>query len=93
MKDINKQQVGFKFGTNPTKLIDTCGEVSYNGRKYRLVMVEASGLLYYSLRLYNAKGKFIKQFMFEPGILNDILNLFFNAAAQRRVSIQNIKRG
>jgi len=81
MKGINKQKAGFKFGTKTTKLIRSCGQLVHNGRAYKLVLVEADGLPYYSLRLYNGQGKFIKQFMFELAVLSPLINLFMSAEA------------
>ena len=81
MKGINKQKVGFKFGTKSTKLIRSCGQVSHNGRTYKLALVEADGLPYYALRLYNGQGKFIKQFMFELAVLSPLVNLLMSAEA------------
>lgn len=75
MEGINKQKTGFKFGVKSTKLIRLCGELTYNGRIYKLALVEADGLPYYSIRLYNSQGKFIKQFMFEPSIISDMSSL------------------
>ena len=78
---VEKQQAGFKFGKYQTKVSKTFGEVVENGRTYRLVKLTTSdGLTYISLRLYNQKGKFIKQFMFEPWILNGIIDLFISAS-------------
>lgn len=74
---VEKQKAGFKFGKYRLKVIETKGEVvSPDGRKYRLVMVETNEQqFYYALRLYNAKGKFIKQFLYEPAIAGAIAGL------------------
>jgi len=73
---INKQIAGFKFGKYRLEVLKTVGEVRYNGRTYRLVKVKThDGLIYWSLRLYNSKGKFIKQLLFEPEIREKITNL------------------
>lgn len=69
MEGISKQQTGFKFGKYRLQLLETIGETSYNGRTYRLVLIQTNeGYRYFSLRLYNGKGKFIKQFLFEPDV-------------------------
>jgi len=72
---MNKQGAGFKYGVNRTNLIRLCGEVPWDGRAYKLALVEADGSPYYSIRLYNAKGKFIKQLMFEPAVLGGLIDL------------------
>ncbi len=65
----DKQKTGFKFGKHRLELIDTCGSLIHKGRLYRLVKVRTHDRLdYFALRLYNDKGKFIKQFLFEPEI-------------------------
>lgn len=79
---IGKQQAGFKFGIRRTTVLRRCGEVDANGRKYKLLQVQADDKPYYTLRLYNARGKFIKQLMFEPWILNGIIDLLVNEANQ-----------
>jgi hypothetical protein len=83
MNGINKQKAGFKFGTKPTKVVRTCGQVSNNGRVYKLVLLYADGKPYYSLRLYNSKGKFVKQFMFEPAVLSPLINILMAAETQQ----------
>lgn len=77
VQGINKQQTGFKFGKHTTTLKRQCGEVvADDGRKYRLVLLETGDKLeYYALRLYNGRGKFIKQFLFSPDLLDDIAGL------------------
>ncbi len=80
---MNKQSTGFKYGKNPTKLIRNIGQVTHNGRIYRLSFVEADGSLYVALRLYNEKGKFIKQFMTEPTLSRKISQLYTIAARSR----------
>ncbi len=70
---MEKVKTGFKLGTKKVEVLHTLGEVKHNGRTYRLVKVRvSSGEEYLSLRLYNARGKFIKQFMMEPEIGRDI---------------------
>ena len=81
MEKINKQKVGFKFGKFRLEVIETIGEVSHNGRTYRLLKVRTNDQLdYLSLRLYNASGKFIKQLLIEPELSEAITNLFCKAA-------------
>lgn len=48
------------------KMVRCISEVQLNGRLYRLLDVETQGVAYRCLRLYNASGHFIKQFLFEP---------------------------
>jgi len=79
MQQQAKQQAGFKFGVNPTKLIGVVGEVKHDGRTYRLCLVEADGHRYHALRLYNARGKFIKQLMTEPVLAGKIAGLYGTA--------------
>ncbi len=81
MQNINKQQAGFKFGQHRLEVIKLCGEVAHNGRTYKLLVVKThDGLLYNSLRLYNGKGKFIKQFLFEDDIAEDIGSMILDEA-------------
>lgn len=76
---INKQKAGFKFGKFSLKVLEHIGEVKYNNRAYRLVKVQTNNeLIYFSLRLYNQNNKFIKQFLFEPEIRNQIGKLILN---------------
>lgn len=88
---MEKTTTGFRFGTKRTKLIQTLGEVKYKGRSYRLVRVQVStGEQYFSLRLYNAQGKFIKQFMMEPDVVAEIAQLLFDHAP--RWTVKEIAR-
>jgi len=78
MAKINKQVAGFKFGKFRLEVIQKLGEVCHKGRTYRLVQVQTSdNQIYFSLRLYNSKGKFIKQLLFEPEIAIQIRHLLF----------------
>jgi len=43
-------------------------ETGFRFGKYKLDVVESHGKIYLSLRLYNASGRFIKQFLFEPEV-------------------------
>jgi len=77
MENIQKQKVGFKFGKYRLKVLEEYGEVAHNGRKYKLIKVRTNNSEdYISLRLYNKNNKFIKQFLMEPEIIEDIVNLF-----------------
>ena len=70
MATVEKQQAGFKFGNSRTEVLKVASQVRYNGRLYKLVRLKiASGEEYYAWRLYNAQGRFIKQFMFEPVLI------------------------
>lgn len=75
---IEKQSTGFKFGKYRLEVLSEIGRVYHNSRQYRLVKVKTNdGLIYFSLRLYNKDGKFIKQLLFEPEIkdgIKDLLN-------------------
>ena len=68
-----------------TEVLATHGEVKHNGRIYRLVTVRTGGGLYRSLRLYNAQGHFIKQFLFEPEIMGDLIALLEKAILEKGV--------
>lgn len=66
---MEKQAAGFKYGKYKTRTVKEFGAIEYKGRTYKLVLVRTQdGLSYYALRLFNAGGHFIKQFMFEPEI-------------------------
>ena len=52
----------------PLKVIALISEHLCNGRKYKLLDVKYGDLPYLCLRLYNANGKFIKQFLFEHSV-------------------------
>jgi len=90
---MDKRPAGFKFGTKSTKLIRACGELQHNGRTYRLVLVEADGQPYYSLRLYNARGRFIKQLMFEPEIIGGILGLLSRESQEKILGENSLHEG
>jgi len=79
---MERQRAGFKFGKYRTTLIKHCGQVEADGRLYKLVLLRTNdGLDYYAMRLYNRTGKFIKQFLFEPYILNGIIDLLVQEAS------------
>jgi hypothetical protein len=83
MKSINKQQAGFKFGKFRLEVLETFGEISHNGRTYRLLKVRTNdNLEYLSLRLYNGSGKFIKQMLIEPELAEAIIHLFCKATGE-----------
>ena len=82
---IDKQKAGFKYGKYATTVIRTCGEVDIDGCKYKLVFLEtAQDQYYYSIRLYNPNGRFIKQFLFPPGGIFRLITLLLNEAKRRR---------
>jgi len=84
MKDIQKQETGFKFGKYRLKVLEEYGEVIHNGRKYKLVKVQTNdNLEYISLRLYNKNNKFIKQLLMEPGVIKGIIGLLGNMSGSR----------
>lgn len=80
---VDKQETGFKFGKKPTRVIEVIDELKHKGRTYRLCKVETGGGIYHSLRLYNGRGKFIKQFMSEPEIASDLAGMYVMAATRR----------
>ena len=70
---VEKQATGFKFGKYSLKVLKVIGETIYNGRTYRLLLVQTQeGLEYYAWRLYNTRNRFIKQFLFEPQVLPEL---------------------
>ena len=76
---IDKQKTGFKFGKYRLQVLKEAGEVKWDGRKYKLVKVKTHDeLIYWSLRLYNSRGKFIKQLLFEPQIKSAIGKLLLD---------------
>ncbi|RKY40779.1 MAG: hypothetical protein DRP81_09030 [Candidatus Omnitrophota bacterium] len=69
MQGIHKQKTGFRFGLHRLKVLSEVGRIVYLSRTYRVVLVETeAGQKYVAIRLYNASGKFIKQFLVEPEI-------------------------
>lgn len=76
---MEKQQTGFKFGKYKLEVLEILAEVSHKGRMYKLLKVRIStGEEYLSWRLYNQRGKFIKQFLFEP----EVCHLLIEAMAK-----------
>jgi len=74
---MDKQKTGFKFGKYRLTVIAKLGTVQHNGRTYSLVKVQThDGQIYLSLRLYNAQGRFIKQFLIETELASAIGKLF-----------------
>ena len=57
-------------GQHKVELIRSLGEVKHNGRTYKVVRekIVDTGDEYNAIKLYNAKGKFIKRFMIDPDI-------------------------
>jgi len=77
---LEKQKAGFKFGKYRLEVIASLGSVEYGGRTYRLVRVRTfDGKIYLSLRLYNASGRFIKQFLFEPEVSEKLAEILLRA--------------
>lgn len=73
---ISKQATGFRFGQHRLEAICPGLSLTWNGRTYRVLHVRTQeGLPYVSLRLYNATGKFIKQFLMEPEAVRPIAEL------------------
>ena len=80
---IDKQTAGFKFGKYRLSVVQHLGSVSHNGRTYCSVRVQThDGQEYISLRLYNGGGKFIKQFLMEPGAVPAIAKLLEGKSAR-----------
>ena len=76
MKGIKKQATGFKFGKYRLQVLKEIGEITHNSRKYKLLELQThDDLIYWSLRLYNSSGKFIKQLLFEPEIRLELAEL------------------
>lgn len=70
---IAKQKAGFKFGLHRLTVLETIGEIKHKDRTYRVLRVRTEdGLIYRSIRLYNPKGKFIKQLLYEPQIRKEL---------------------
>jgi len=73
MQGIHKQKTGFRFGLHRLKVLSEVGRIVYLSRTYRVVFVETeTGKRYLAIRLYNEKGKFIKQFLVEPEIASQV---------------------
>jgi hypothetical protein len=80
MKGIEKRETGFKFGKYSLKVTRRMGCFKYNGRRYVLVeVITNEGQIYNAIRLYNDKGKFIKQLLFEPEIRERLSRLLSEA--------------
>jgi len=77
---VEKQTAGFKFGKYRLEVLQTYGEINCNGKVYRFIKVRTNNNeLYYSIRLYNAKGRFIKQFLFELNLRVALIELLGKA--------------
>jgi len=81
---VEKQKAGFRFGKYKLTVLDNIGACEHNGRSYCFVRVRTSdGIEYFSLRLYNRNGKFIKQFLFEPEILKNLIEILSYADSKK----------
>jgi hypothetical protein len=84
---IEKQKAGFRFGKYRLEVTKEFGRLICNGRTYKLVeVVTNSGQVYNSLRLYNSKGRFIKQFLFEPEIAEQLSKLLKGVKNEKETS-------
>jgi len=85
---VERQETGFRFGKYKLTVLESMGEVKHNGRTYRLVLVRTEGGEHYlALRLYNRRGRFIKQFLMEPevcGKLAILLNYAYSKMVMSR---------
>lgn len=85
MKNINKQETGFRFGKHRLKVLQDFGIVGFGDNVYQLVLVETEAKeLYYSLRLYhrldNRRPKhFIKQILIDIPVLRSIGNMMIKS--------------
>jgi len=62
-------------------VLSEVGRIVYFSRTYKVVVVETEkGEKYLSIRLYNERGKFIKQFLVEPEIASQVGRLLASAA-------------
>jgi hypothetical protein len=61
-------------GKHKVKLVLKLGEVTHDGRSYKVQRerIVDTGDEYTSIKLYNAKGKFIKRFMIDQEVTKDI---------------------
>ena len=76
---VDKQQTGFRFGKYKTTLISEVGRCRSDLKEYRLVYLRTSdGNFYYALRLYNLRGRFLKQVLIDPDIMPGVNSLFFD---------------
>lgn len=85
MEGIQKQRAGFRFGKYSLTPGEILGEVAFNGRKYRIQKVfTQEEREYISIRLYNKRGKFIKQLLMEPEIAGSIGGILFNGGGHEQ---------
>lgn len=78
---VEKQPTGFRFGKYKVELLETLGEVEFNGRKYQYVREKVeNGEEYFAWRLYNARGKFIKRFLIDPWATGEMAQLMMDNA-------------
>lgn len=64
---MTRLATGFRLGKYALTPCPPEAEVHYKGRAYKVLWVRTNeGLYYVSLRLYNGRGKFIKQLLIDP---------------------------
>lgn len=69
MQGIAKQETGFRFGQHQLHLVKVLAEIPHDGRTYKVVLVTTeAGQPYVAIRLYNERGRFIKQLLMEPEV-------------------------
>jgi len=73
MKDINRQQNGFRYGVNTLEVLREFATFTNDDRTYKIVLVRTDqDQNYISIKLYNGDGKFVRQFLIEPEIAGKI---------------------
>ena len=85
----DRVQTGFRQYQHKVEVLHQVGkDVEHNGRRYRVLRIRVdSGQEYISVRLYNARGKFIKQLMMEPevtALLGQMIALAGNPLVSKR---------
>ena len=90
MSAEDRVETGFRYGRHKVEVLDQIGEdVEHNGRRYRVLRIRVdSGQEYISVRLYNAKGKFIKQLMMEPEVTAAVGRLIITASDPLKALLQ-----
>ena len=92
MKGIAKQVTGFRFGLHKLQVLREISVVPHNGRTYKLVEVQTNeGQRYLCIRLYNNKGKFIKQLLLDQEVAGDIGQALSNVGSNH-LSLAELKR-
>ena len=82
---VEKRETGFRFGRYSLRVTRLFGECRCDGRTYKLVQVETQlGASYYALRLYNGRGHFIKQLLFERSVVTQLADLLLVAVVAQR---------